>query len=135
MRGTDWYPDLQLRLFDRRRGRWQGGLVHESVRVQGSVGRLRNEIEHYPYADIAEHLRTIDEYTSLWAEQAFAAGRGTSGLEMAGASLWAFVRGYLLRGGLLLGRVGFTVCALGAYYTFLKLAKLDERTRRAPQAR
>jgi glycosyltransferase involved in cell wall biosynthesis len=135
VRAADWYPDLQLRLFDRRRGRWQGGRVHESVRVEGSVGRLRHEIEHYPYADIAEHLRTIDEYTSLWAEQAFEAGRGTSALEMAGASLWTFFRGYVLRGGLRLGRVGLTVCALGAYYTFLKLAKLDERTRQASQAR
>ena len=37
IRGTDWWPDPQLRLFDRRRGRWQGGLIHESVRVEGSV--------------------------------------------------------------------------------------------------
>ena len=135
VRATDWYPDLQLRLFDRRRGRWQGGRVHESVRVEGSVGRLRNEIEHFPYADISEHLRTIDEYTSLWAEQAFESGRGTNALEMAGASLWALFRGYVLRGGFRLGRAGLTICVLGAYYTFLKLAKLDERTRQAAQAR
>lgn len=135
VRATDWYPDLQLRLFDRRLGRWQGGRVHESVRVEGSVGRLRNEIEHHPYADIAEHLRTINEYTSLWAQQAFEAGRRTSALEMAGASAWAFLRSYVLRGGLRLGRVGLTVSALGAYYTFLKLAKLDERTRQAQRSR
>ena len=38
IRGTDWWPDPQLRLFDRRRGRWQGGLIHESVRVDGHRG-------------------------------------------------------------------------------------------------
>jgi hypothetical protein len=54
---------------------------------------------------------------------------------MAGASAWAFFRSYLLRGGVRLGRVGLTVSALGAYYTFLKLAKLDERSRRAQQGR
>jgi glycosyltransferase involved in cell wall biosynthesis len=135
VRATDWYPDLQLRLFDRRLGRWQGGHVHESVRVDGSVGRLRNEIEHHPYADIAEHLHTINDYTSLWAQQAFEAGRRTSALELVGASLWAFFRSYVFRGGLRLGRVGLTVSTLGAYYTFLKLAKLDERLRQAQRSR
>src|SRR5207253_5539192 len=67
IRGTDWWPDPQLRLFDRRRGRWEGGLIHESVRVQGSVGRLRGEMEHYTYDDISDHLATIDRYTTLWA--------------------------------------------------------------------
>ena len=28
---TDWYPDWQVRLFDRTRAGWQGDLVHESV--------------------------------------------------------------------------------------------------------
>jgi glycosyltransferase involved in cell wall biosynthesis len=35
IRGTDWYPDAQVRIFDRRRARWMGKLVHESVRVEG----------------------------------------------------------------------------------------------------
>jgi len=37
----DWYPDHQLRLFDRRRGRWQGGRVHESVKTDAPPGLLR----------------------------------------------------------------------------------------------
>lgn len=132
IRGTDWYPDLQLRLFDRVRGRWEGALVHESVVVRGPVGRLRCEIEHHPYVDIAEHLRTINEYTSLWARQSHAAGRRTSVVERLGAPLWAFVRNYVLKRGLLLGEVGLTVSALNAYYTFAKLAKLAELERSGP---
>lgn len=135
IRATDWYPDWQLRLFDRRRGRWRGGQVHESVAVDGSVGRLRAPLEHRPYADVAEHLRRIDAYTTLWARQAHDAGRRTSAFEMAGASAWAFLRNYLLKGGLRLGTVGLTVSALNAYYTFAKLAKLDERHRQAAASR
>ena len=33
IRTTDWYPDYQLRLYDRRRARWDGLHVHESVKV------------------------------------------------------------------------------------------------------
>jgi glycosyltransferase involved in cell wall biosynthesis len=129
IRHTDWYPDPQLRLFDRRRGHWQGGLVHESVQVDGRVGRLRGELEHYPYADVAEHVRTIDRYTSLWAQHAGSQGRHASLAALVGAPLWAFFRNYVLKGGVLLGGVGWTVSALGAYYTFLKLAKLRELER------
>jgi glycosyltransferase involved in cell wall biosynthesis len=130
IRRTDWYPDPQLRLFDRRLGRWQGGLVHESVRVDGPVGRLEGEIEHHPYADLAEHVRTIDRYTTLWAEHAASQGRRAGLGSLVAHPAWAFFRNYVLRGGLLLGQVGWTVSALGAFYTFLKLAKLRERARR-----
>lgn len=129
IRGTDWYPDPQLRLFDRRKGRWAGGLVHESVKVEGRVGRLRGELEHHPYRDISDHMRKIDAYTTLWAQQAFEEGKRAHVLTATGATLWAFLRNYLLRGGALLGGAGLTVSALNTYYTFAKLAKLRERVR------
>ncbi|PYQ15658.1 MAG: hypothetical protein DMF80_08130 [Acidobacteria bacterium] len=126
IRGTDWYPDPQLRLWDRRRGRWEGALIHESVKVSGSVGRLRHELEHLTYEDIADHLRTIDSYTTLWARQAFAEGRRTGPLEAVAACAWAFFRNYVLRRGALLGSAGLTVSTLNATYTYVKLAKLLE---------
>lgn len=127
VRATDWYPDLQLRLFDRRQARWEGELVHESVAASGPVGRLRGEIEHHPYRDVADHLRKIDRYTTLWAEQARQAGRPARLLDLVFAPPWAFFRNYVLKRGFLLGRAGFTISGLNAYYTFAKLAKLAER--------
>jgi glycosyltransferase involved in cell wall biosynthesis len=126
MRGTDWWPDPQVRLFDRRRARWEGELVHESVRVRGPLGRLRSEMAHYPYRDVSDHLRKIDTYTSLWARQKHAAGRHASTLDLLLAPNWAFFRNYFLKRGFLLGRAGLIVSALNAYYTFAKLAKLNE---------
>ena len=38
IRTTDFYPDYQTRLYDRRAARWQGRLVHESVQVDGRRG-------------------------------------------------------------------------------------------------
>jgi glycosyltransferase involved in cell wall biosynthesis len=129
IRGTDWYPDPQLRLFDRRRGRWTGGLVHESVRVEGPVGRLRHELEHYTYEDIADHLKTIDRYTTLWARQAHSEGRRAGPLDGCMASTWAFIRNYVVRGGFLLGEAGLTVSTFNAYYVYAKMAKLRELAR------
>jgi len=42
IRTTDWYPDYQLRLYDRRRAQWTGQLVHEGVAVDGRVGLLKS---------------------------------------------------------------------------------------------
>jgi glycosyltransferase involved in cell wall biosynthesis len=135
VRGTDWYPDLQLRLYDRRLGDWSNGLVHESFRTRGAVARLRGELEHHPYVDVAEHWHKIDAYTALWAEQAEAEGRRTNALEMLGTPAWAFLRNYVVKGGFRLGRVGLVVSGLNTAYTFLKLAKLLERqAARSPRA-
>jgi glycosyltransferase involved in cell wall biosynthesis len=129
IRGTDWYPDPQLRLFDRRLGRWQGALIHESVKVQGSVGRLRGDLEHHTYLDVSDHMQTIDRYTTLWARQAHAEGRRVHAFETTLATAWAFLRNYILRRGFLLGEAGLTVSTLNAYYTTAKLVKLRELAR------
>jgi glycosyltransferase involved in cell wall biosynthesis len=126
IRGTDWYPDWQVRLFDRTRAAWQGNLVHESVTVRGPVGRLRGELEHHPYADISDHLRKIDSYTTLWARQAHGAGRSSNVVDVLAGASWAFFRNYVLKRGFLLGSVGLLVSVLNTHYTFVKLAKLRE---------
>ena len=124
IRTTDWYPDYQLRLYDRRVATWGRQLVHESVRVQGAVGRLQHEIHHYPYQDFSAHLATIDRYTSLAARQLRDNGRRARLLDLAVHPISAFLRNYVLRRGCLQGSIGFIVSVMNAYYVFLKYAKL-----------
>ncbi len=126
IRGTDWYPDWQVRLFDRSRAAWRGDLVHESVGVNGPVGRLHGELVHHPYADISDHLRKIDSYTTLWARQAKASGRSSNVVDMTAGASWAFFRNYVLKRGFSLGSAGFIISVLNTHYTFAKLAKLRE---------
>ena len=107
IRGTDWYPDPQLRLFDRRRGRWEGGLVHESVRVDGPRGTpARASSSTTPTTTSADHLATIDRYTTLWARQARAEGRRAGPLDGCVGPSWAFIRNYVVRRGVPAGRGG-----------------------------
>jgi len=123
IRGTDWYPDYQLRLYDRRAGEWNGRRVHESVHLNAEPGHLSHDLEHYPYRDISHHLSTIDRYTTLAAEQMAADGTRPS---IAGVALhppFAFLRNYVLRRGFMNGGAGFVVSVLNSYYVFLKLAK------------
>jgi glycosyltransferase involved in cell wall biosynthesis len=126
IRSTDWYPDYQLRLYDRRAARWTGKYVHEAVTVRGETGRLGGELQHYAYRDVADHLETIDRYTTYAAQQMHEAGRRAGLADMVGHPPLAFLRNYIVRGGIRDGAAGFLISRMNAYYVFLKFAKLWE---------
>jgi glycosyltransferase involved in cell wall biosynthesis len=126
LRSTDWYPDWQLRLYDRRRARWAGQLVHESVKAEGPVGTLRSELQHFPYRDISHQLQTTDRYSTLAARQMAENGRRASAADVLVRPPLAFVRNYLLRRGFLDGAPGLVVSLLNSYYVLAKYAKLWE---------
>ena len=132
IRSTDWYPDYQLRLYDRRTARWNGRRVHESVDADRPPGRLRHELQHYAYRDISHHLATIDKYTTLAAEQWLSEGRRTSWFGMLFHPRFAFLRNYILRRGFRDGDAGLLISQLNSYYVFLKLAKLWELNQQSP---
>jgi glycosyltransferase involved in cell wall biosynthesis len=132
IRSTDWFPDYQLRLYDRRAGRWNGLRIHESFRLaDGAPALLTGELQHYAYRDIHHHLQKIDAYTTLIAEQWDAEGRSASAARIALHPAAAFLRNYILRRGFRDGIPGLVVSILNSYYVFLKFAKLWERQRRA----
>ena len=129
IRTTDWYPDPQLRLYDRRRARWKAKRVHESVEADTAPGMLRAELQHYAYRDVSHHHQTMDRYTTLAADEMFDSGRRAGVVDLAIHPWAAFLRNYLLRRGMLDGVPGFIISVMNAYYVFLKFAKLYARGR------
>ena len=129
IRSTDWYPDRAVRLYDRRRARWDDRPVHEGLVVDGAIGDLAGELEHRPYADVREHLARMNHYTSLSADQMFAQGRRARAWHLVLHPPAAFLRNYVARGGVRDGVPGLIVSLTGAVYVLLKYAKLWERQR------
>ena len=134
IRTTDWYPDPQLRLYDRRRARWRPMRVHESVEADGPVGRLSAHLQHYTYRDLSHQVETLNRYSTLAAGEMHAAGRRAGLIDLVLHPPAAFLRNYVLRRGLLDGRAGFVISIMSAYYVFLKFAKLWEIARRHEDA-
>lgn len=129
IRGGGWYPDRQLRLYRKGRGRWEGPYVHESVRMQtGSrVETLPGDLLHYPVDTPAEHAKMIRErYAPLGARKMFEAGRRTSALEIACIGPATFIRNFILKGGFRDGHAGFTIARLAAHHARLKYSLLRE---------
>jgi glycosyltransferase involved in cell wall biosynthesis len=132
MRTTDMYPDYQLRLYDRRKARWDGMYVHESVKVDGPVGYLKSELQHHPYRDLSEHLVRMDRYTTLAARQMHARGQRAGAMDLLFHPPAAFLRNYLLKGGFRDGKAGLVISIVNSYYVFLKFAKMWEIQRTTP---
>lgn len=121
-----WYPDRQLRLFDRRHGRWSRHQVHEQAEVDGTVGELSGDLLHHPYRSIGEHLRFIDRYTTTMAEGLYERGRRASTADLVLRPAWRFFRFYILGCGFLRGWRGLLLASLASHYVRMKYAKLRE---------
>jgi len=125
VRHGSWYPNRQLRLFDRRRARWTTDRdPHDRVALDGPVGRLAGDLVHLPYRSLAEHLRTIDRYTTAMARGLQARGRRAGSADVILRPAMHFVRFYFLKRGFLLGWKGLFLAHLDAHYTRLKYVKL-----------
>jgi glycosyltransferase involved in cell wall biosynthesis len=130
---TGWWPDRIIRLFQKDLGRMTEAIVHEAIHVNGPVKALDVPIEHYTESRLSALLLKIDKYSTLGAQEAFAAGqRATAGSAMFRASL-TFVQDYLLRLGLLDGPQGLTLAMTDAVNKYFKYAKLAELCRLADE--
>jgi glycosyltransferase involved in cell wall biosynthesis len=120
---SGWYPDFKLRLFDRRRGAWQGAYLHESVGVQGPVETLAGEILHYTCDSIEDHEMRIEFYTDLAAQEMLERGERPGPARRLLVPPWVFVETYFLRLGVLDGPQGFAIARMAARYVRRKYAK------------
>jgi glycosyltransferase involved in cell wall biosynthesis len=132
VRHSGWYPDYVLRLFKRGTGRFTDDLVHETVVLEGTPGKLASPLVHYSYRTADDVERKVEHYSTSAAQQMFQAGRRATWLDAPLRGGWAFLRTYLLRLGLLDGGTGLAVARMNARTTYLKYRKLRELTSGQP---
>lgn len=118
-----WYPDRKVRLYDRRKAKWVGDFVHESVQVDGRIGHLESNLLHFTIDSLSEHLKTMDRYTTLAAEELVSRKAKIGARHLIFDPAWTFFRTYFLQRGFLDGLEGLTISYMAAFYTFLKYAK------------
>jgi len=120
---SGWYPDRKIRLYHRAKATWVGDYVHESVITTGSVGHLESNLLHFTCSSLAEHLRTMDRYTTLAAEQLVAQNCQIGWSRLVFDPLWTFFKTYFLQQGFRDGIEGLCIAYMAAFYNFLKYAK------------
>ncbi len=118
-----WYPDRKVRLFDRRKAQWVGDFVHESVKVDGTVAELDADLLHFTCESLSEHLKSMDRYTNLAAEQIIASRKPVDWRHLVLNPPWTFFDTYILKRGFLDGFEGLAISHMAALYNFMKYAK------------
>lgn len=126
IRHGGWYPDYNLRLFRKGKGRFQERKVHEKVILEGKAGYLKNSLEHRTYYSVKEFLQRQDLYSDLAAQELLNEGRRYRFYDILFRPSWTFWQMYILRAGFLDGYYGFLLARLYAYYTLAKYSKLKE---------
>jgi len=113
------YPDWQLRLFRRGCARFPEEHIHERIKVDGRVGRLKHYFHHYPYRTVDDMTRKGRFYAEFEARYLFNKGVTISsvGLIVKARIFPAlrFVRRYVLKGGFLDGVPGLVTAYFDAW--------------------
>lgn len=123
-----WYPDYVVRLYDRRRCRYTTEDIHASVTAKNAA-RLNSHIIHRPYADYADYARGVARYGIWGAKVLTARGKKSSPALALIHGTGAFIRQYVMRGGMFHGFDGLMVAVSTAYCVFLKYAIVAENRR------
>ncbi len=115
------YPDYSLRLFNRKFGKFTEDKVHERVKIEGKIGKLKKYMLHFAYENLEEFIMKQNKYSTLLAKP--------NRFKAIFSPLWTFFKLYFLKLGFLDGWEGFVVSSLYSQYTFWKYTKgsLDEK--------
>src|SRR5439155_5833614 len=96
---SGWYPDRKIRLYHRAKAKWVGDFVHESVEVNGRVGHLESNLLHFTCDSLSEHLKTMDRYTTLAAEELVSRKQKILLRNMILDPAWTFAKTYIIQRG------------------------------------
>ncbi|MBP7170009.1 MAG: glycosyltransferase [Bacteroidales bacterium] len=123
---TDMYPEKRIRLFDRRKGRWQGANIHEVVKMNhnAKVHTLKGHLLHWRYQTYEEHIDEVNRYSTISAQEYYYQGKKSGYIKMIFHTTWRFIHSYFIRTGFLLGFNGFLISFLLAKHCLVKYAKL-----------
>lgn len=124
IRHSGWYPDRNIRLYRKDRCYWDGYAPHDKVQVPGSLCRLKGDLYHFIYRDLAHFAATKNSYSTLSAEDHLRSGRNSTIVHFTLRPLWTFFDRYFIRLGILDGLPGYVISVMEAHCVFMKYLKL-----------
>ena len=104
------YPDAQLRLFRRGKGKFPCVNIHEKLEIEGESGRLKNDMRHEVIENSDWMLDKIKSYALRKSRQSLRLEREPRGFLAKGVR--RFFSNYFLKAGFLDGKTGFIVASL-----------------------
>jgi glycosyltransferase involved in cell wall biosynthesis len=126
-----WYPDRQIRLYNRIKTRFTEAQVHEAIIADGMIHiQMNSPIIHYSYTSVSDFLTKMQSYSDLFAAQ----NKGKKSSSPCKAILhgfFAFFKSYILKKGVFGGYEGFSISVYNAntaFYKYLKLYEINKKS-------
>ncbi|NBQ58980.1 MAG: glycosyltransferase family 2 protein [Opitutaceae bacterium] len=135
IRFGSWNPEYHVRLFDRTKFHWNSDEVHEGLKMNAPVtlSRLGGAIEHRTVDSVEELVIKTERYSALFAEKLLRLGRQPSWWKIWLNPVFRFWRDFVVKAGVLDGRLGFAIAWESARYTHLKYKLALPPTQREPR--
>lgn len=124
LRGGHWWPDRRLRLARKQSASWGGIDPHDHLEVSGEKRELKGELLHLPYRDLAEHLRTVDRYSALAAQQLRERGRQAGVSDLYLRPVARVFGEFFWKGGYRDGALGLLLALLAGAYVAMKWGRV-----------
>lgn len=122
------YPDYQLRLFRKDKGKFQCLHIHEKIKIDGEIGYLKSPIIHYPYETVSQLIKKFDFYTSIEAnylrDNSTNVNFFNTYKNMIHLPFFRFIKRYVFKFGFLDGMPGLFACIFDALSYPVKYFKL-----------
>lgn len=125
IRHGGWYPDWQIRLYNREKVDWSQAEIHEKIEAHNPI-RLKAPLEHWVFQDLTHQIQTNNRYSGLLAHELHKSGRRFSLFHLLTKPWVKFNEVYFWKRGFLDGLPGLIIAVGAAYSVFLKWAKLWE---------
>lgn len=123
---TGWYPDYQLRLFKKGKGKFEEDRVHVQLEIIGDIDRLENPMEHLNYETVSQFLSKLDVYTTSQAHDMIKNNNQVHIYDAISMPAEEFLKRYFAEKGYKDGMHGLVLSLLMGFYYLIIFTKVWE---------
>jgi len=128
LRYGEWGDDKHIRLFNRKKTKWNDADVHESLLFPTDIKviSIPGYVLHKTAANFSEYENKMENYAALNAEKYFKQQKKAGSFKKFFSAAFSFIKNYLFKLGFLDGSTGYHCARINARYTFLKYKRLHD---------
>ncbi len=127
IKSDTWWPDYQVKLFRKGKGKFSQNSVHKKLDIEGEVRKLENPLTHQNYTSVSQFITKLNNYTDIEAQSQFLSGYKFSWIDSVKFPVDDFLKTFFLEHGYREGLHGLVLSILQAFYMEIVFVKLWEK--------
>jgi glycosyltransferase involved in cell wall biosynthesis len=125
------YPDFQLRLIRKDKGKFKPLVVHEKVEIDGKIAKLKNTLIHYPYKNTQDIIKKFEFYSDIISQKYILSDYSKTYVFI--RPFTKFVNNYIVKLGFMDGATGLMVALMDFCVLFITAIRFKEKKEASPK--